>query len=150
MRGRVSGGLARFWTTGSAVLLLVIAAHVLTQPGFPLGLGVIRTTGPAGLWLTLAPAVAGLLGVALLRRPGRLGPELVLLYSGFWSLVVVGALPGVWNAKRAFCLSGLGFCIASQWIGRMAAIGVLSSFLLVAFWAWRRLVERGPATEPRA
>ncbi len=80
-RHRVTAGLARFWTAGSATLLLVIAIGILTQPDFPLGLGLIRTTGLAGLWVTLVPAVVGLVGVGLVRGSGRLVPGLVFLNS---------------------------------------------------------------------
>jgi hypothetical protein len=142
----LTGGLARFWITGTAILLLVVAVGILSQSGFPLGLGVIRTTGLAGLWVTLVPAVVGLTGVVLLRGSGRLGPGLVFAYSIFWSLVVGSGLPSVWNAKESFCLKGLGFCITSPWIGRTAAIGLLTSFLLVGRWAWRRLAERARTT----
>ncbi len=139
---RVTGALARFWATASAIFLLVIAVQILMQPSFPLGLGSIRTTGLAGLWVTLVPAVVGLAGVVLTRASSRLGPGLVVLYSLFWSVGVASALPTIWNAKTSFCLSGLGFCITSPWIGRMAAIGVLASFLLVGGWAYRTFVER--------
>ena len=144
---RVTEGLARLWTAGSATLLLVIAVGILTQPGFPLGLGPIRTTGLAGLWVTLVPAVVGLVGVVLLRGDGRLGPGLVLLYSVFWSVVVASALPSVWNAKKSLCLNGPGFCITGPWIGRMVAVGILTPFLLVGVWAWRRVAERGRKTD---
>jgi hypothetical protein len=144
---RVTGGLARLWVAGSAVFLLVVAAGILAQPGFPLGLGPIRTTGRAGLWLTLVPAAVGLAGVVLARGRGRLGPGLVFVYSAFWSLVLASGLPAVWNAKESLCLKGLGFCITSPWIGRLAALGVLTPFLLVGSWAWRRFVERGRTTD---
>jgi hypothetical protein len=146
MNGRpVAAALVRFWVTGTAILLLVVAVHIVSQPDFPLGLGWIRTTGPAGLWLTLVPALVGLAGVTLLRRPGRTGPTLVFLYSAFWSLTVAGALPGVWNAKRSFCLSSL--CITNPWVGRAAALGLLAPFLLVALWAWRRPAPGGRTTK---
>lgn len=139
---RVTGGLARLWTAGTATLLLVIAVGILTQPRFPLGLGPIRTTGLAGLWVTLVPAAVGLVGVVLIRGHGRFGPVLVLLYSAFWSVAVASALPSVWNAKKSFCLNGPGFCITSPWIGRVVALGILTPFVLVGGWAWRRLAER--------
>ena len=142
----VTGGLARFWITGTAILLFVVAVGILSQPGFPLGFGVIRTTGLAGLWMTLVPGLVGLSGVVLLRGTGRLGPGLVLVYSVFWSLIVGSGLPSVWNAKESFCLKGLGFCITSPWIGRAAAMILLTSFLLVVLWAWRRLAERASTT----
>jgi hypothetical protein len=145
-RHPLTGGLARFWITGTAILLLVVAVGILSQPGFPLGLGVIRTTGLAGLWVTLVPAAVGLTGVMLLRAPGWLGPGLVLVYSVFWSLVVGSGLPSVWNARESFCLTGLGFCITSPWIGRTAALGLLTSFLLVGLWAWQRLADRAGTT----
>lgn len=138
-RHRVCQALALFWSAGSGILLLGIALGILTQPTFPLSLGLIRTTGLAGLWATLLPAVVGLGGVVLLRRSYRLGAGLILIYSAFWVLLLASGLPLVWNAESSFCLDGLGVCITGPWLGRLAAMSLLTSFLLVGIWSWRVL-----------
>ena len=131
--------LALFWIAGTAIVLLVIALGVLTQPGFPLGLGLVRTTGLTGLWVTLVPAVVGLVGVVLVRRSSRFGGGLTLLYSGFWAVLVASGLPIVWNAKRSFCFEGLGVCIRGPWLGRLMVLGLLAPFILSGVWSWRAL-----------
>jgi hypothetical protein len=133
-------GLVTFWTIASSLPLLAIALGILTQPGFPLGLGIIRIRGLTGLWATLVPAVVGVAGVVLLhRRSRRVGAALILSYSGFWSVLLAGMLPVVWNAESSFCLRGLGMCITAAWLGRLAVLGLLTPFLLVCAWCWRTL-----------
>ena len=131
--------LAQWWIVASAVPLLVIAIGVLTQPDFPLGLGFIRTRGLAGLWATLFPAVVGVGGVLLLRWSDRVGAGLILVYSAFWSLLLVSILPLVWNAESSFCLRGLGVCITAAWLARLTVLGLLTPSLLVSVWSWRTL-----------
>jgi hypothetical protein len=125
------------WSLLTAILLLVIAIAVLTQPGFPLGLGHIRTTGLAGLWVTLVPAVVALAGLVLVGRRSRLGAGLLAAYSLFWTAVVASGLPLVWDAKRSFCLDSLGVCITSPWLGRLVMIALLAAFFLPGVWCWR-------------
>jgi hypothetical protein len=108
-------------------------------------LGIIRTTGLTGLWVTLLPAAVGLVGMILLKRARQTGLALVALYSAFWLAVGASALPTVWNAKRSFCLNGIGFCITSPWLGRIVALTLLTPFLLVALWSCRLLLGRGGA-----
>jgi hypothetical protein len=139
---RVARGLTVSWIQLTAILLLVIAFGILTQPGFPLGLGAVRTTGLTGLWVTLVPAVVALAGVVLLRRRIRLGAGLLAAYSLFGTAVVASSLPLVWNAKRSFCLDSLGVCITSPWLGRLAALALLAAFLLPGIWCWRALSGR--------
>jgi hypothetical protein len=144
---RVARVLTVSWSQLTAILLLVIAFGILTQPAFPLGLGVIRTTGLTGLWVTLVPAVAALAGVALSRRRIRVGAGLLGAYSLFWTIVVASSLPLVWNAKRSFCLDSLGVCITSPWLGRLAGLTLLAAFLLPGIWCWRVLSGREASHE---
>jgi hypothetical protein len=148
---RMARGLAVSWTLGSAILLLGIALGILTQPGFPLGLGLIRTTGLAGLWVTLVPALVALAGVVLLQCRNRSAAGLLVTYSAFWSVVVASALPVVWNAKSSFCLNSLGVCITSPWLGRFTTLSLLAPFLFVSVWFWRVLGARdGPGRKINA
>jgi hypothetical protein len=95
---RIAQGLAVSWSLLTAILLLGITVGILTQPGFPLGLGPIRTTGLAGLWVTLVPAVLAFAGVVLLGHRNRLAAGLLVTYSASWAAVVASGLPLVWNA----------------------------------------------------
>jgi len=134
---RIARALTVSWSLLTAVLLLGMTVGILTQPGFPLGLGPIRTTGLAGLWVTLVPAVVSVAGVALLRHRGRLAGGLLAAYSLFWAAVVAGGLPLVWNARSSFCLNSLGVCITSPWLGRLATMAILTAFVLAGAWSWR-------------
>ncbi len=144
----VRRALVRAWIVLTALPLLGITAGILAEPGFPLGLGIIRTRGLTGLWFSLLPAVVGLAGVVLLGRPGRAGPALTLAYSAFWVVVLAGMLPMVWNAESSFCLRGLGVCITAAWIGRLIVLSLLSVFVGVSTWSVRRArtMPDAPAT----
>jgi hypothetical protein len=141
----LSGGRIITWAAGiifvggSALFLLGVSAAILQDRNFPLNFGLIRTIGRAGLWITLLPALAGLAGLALLRRSRSIGASLVGLYSLFWAVVAASGLPGIWNASRSFCLQGLNLCITSPWLGRLLLIAIAASFLGVAAWSWRQI-----------
>lgn len=141
-RRKLATGLARvlaeLFLSTTVGLLVVIALQIFAQPGFPLDLGCIRTTGRTGLSVTLVPAIVGMIGLAQLRRRRPAGPWLVAAYSGFWAAVILGGLPGVWNAKQSFCLEGLNFCIVSPWIARLTVLALATPFLLSAGWALRQ------------
>ena len=134
--------LAVSWSLFTAVWLVVIAVGILTKPGFPLGLGPLRTTGLDGLWLTLLPASLAIGGALLFESRNRLAAGLLVTYSVFWAAVVASALPFVWNARSSFCLSGLGACITSPWLGRLATMALLSAFALAGLWFGRVLSGR--------
>lgn len=134
---RIAKALAVSWSLLTAILLLGMTVGILTQPGFPLGLGPIRTTGLAGLWVTLVPAVVAVAGVVLLRHRSRLAGGLLAAYSLFWTVVVAGGLPLVWNARSSFCLNSLGVCITSPWLGRLATMAILTAFVVTGAWSWR-------------
>jgi hypothetical protein len=131
--------LALGWSVTSAVPLLAIALGILTQPDFPLGLGIIRTRGLMGLWATLFPGIIGVAGVVLFRWSNRVGSGLILVYSAFWSLLLASILPTVWNAESSFCLQGLGVCITAAWLARLTVLGLLTPFFLVCVWSWHTL-----------
>jgi hypothetical protein len=137
--GAVRRALVSTWIVVSALPLLGIALGILTEPGFPLGLGLIRTRGLAGLWVSLLPAVVGVAGVVLFSWSRRVGAGLILAYSAFWTVLLAGMLPVVWNAESSFCLRGLGVCITAAWLGRLVVLALLAAFLGVAGWSWRRV-----------
>lgn len=138
MKWRVA--LVLVWTLASLVVLFVIAVLILRQPNFPLTLGLIRTVGRSGLWVTLLPAISGLFALCLLFIRRRLGAKLLGVYSAFWLGVWLSALPTVWNARRSFCLHN--FCITTPWLGRLTVFALSVPFLLVTLWSRHEVVRR--------
>lgn len=132
--------LGFFWIVLTILLFLGLSVLVFVTPRFPLAIGVLRTTGRTGLWITLLPALAGLAGVFLWRR-ARLGAGLLAAYSSFWCLAVLSGLPYVWNAKRSFCIRT--FCITTPWLGRLTVLALAVPFLLAAIWAGRSASQSG-------
>jgi hypothetical protein len=137
--GGVRRALVRAWIVATTLPLLGITLGVLMEPGFPLGLGVIRTRGLTGLWVSLLPAVVGLAGVVLLGRSRRMAAGLILAYSVFWVVLLAGMLPVVWNVESSFCLRGLGVCITAAWLGRLIVLALLATFVVVSTWSLRRV-----------
>ncbi len=141
MRAKAWRAVAISWCFVSALPLLAITLGILTEPGFPLGLGVIRTRGLTGLWVTLLPAAGGIGGALLVRKWSRVGAGLIVAYSGFWAVLLACMLPVVWNAESSFCLQGLGVCITAAWLARLTILGLTMLFLLTAGWAVRAFMH---------
>jgi len=98
------------WTSFTVVLLGVISAMIILEPGFPLGLGWIHTRGLAGLWITIPSALLALAGLVLLQTGRNAGAWLLLIYSSLWSLMLVPAmlreLPTIVRHPIAHCANG--------------------------------------------
>ena len=133
---KVSAGtlLALFWICVTVILFFGLSVAVFVKPDFPLAIGVFRTVGRSGLWVTLLPTLMVVIGLILWRR-GRFGPRFIAAYNVFWFIALLSALPYVWNAKRSFCLRT--FCITTPWVGRLTVLGLSVPFLLAAIWAAR-------------
>lgn len=131
--------LGFFWIFATILLFLGLSVVVFVTPRFPLAIGVLRTTGWYGLWITLLPTLIGLAGVVLWRR-GKLGAWLVAAYSSFWFLTILSGLPVVWNAKRSFCIRT--FCITTPWLGRLTTLALAAPFLLAAIWAASQIASQ--------
>jgi hypothetical protein len=129
---RVWRVLALLWSSLTAFLLMGISFLILRDAKFPLNLGIINTTGRAGLWATLLPGLIGLVAVLLALWHSKIGVRLLGIYSLFWAVVVASGLPAVWNAKRSFCIRTL--CITTPWLGRLMVLALTAPFLLVALW----------------
>ncbi len=127
--------LVFLWTLASLIWLFIIAVLIFRQPNFPLNLGLIRTAGRTGLWITLLPALWGLAAVCLLFIRRKLGAKLLGIYSAFWVAILLSALPAVWNARHSFCIHT--FCITTPWLGRLTVFALAVPFLLVALWSLR-------------
>jgi hypothetical protein len=144
--GRIRRAFVGLYLSVTIGFLLVLSALILAQPKFPLSVGMVRTTGRAGLLVSLLPALLGGGGLVLLRSRRKAGALLVAAYSVFWAVVFLAGLPQVWNARQSFCLKGLGFCITSPWIARLTVFAIAAVFLLCAWWALGR-VFAPPARE---
>ncbi|HEX9164213.1 MAG TPA: hypothetical protein VF980_21095 [Thermoanaerobaculia bacterium] len=130
---RLAVAAAMLWTTATIVMLIVISVLAAIQPRFPLNLGMIRTTGRAGLFVTLLPVAIGVAGMALYFTSARTrGAALLVGYSTLWASVMLSGLPAVWNARRSFCLKGLNFCIISPWVARLTVFAIALPFLAAA------------------
>ncbi len=132
--------LGFFWIILTILLFLGLSVLVFATPRFPLAIGLLRTTGRSGLWITFLPTLVALAGVILWRR-GRLGAWLLTAYSSFWCLGMLSGLPYVWNAKQSFCIRT--FCITTPWLGRLTVLALAAPFLLAAIWAGRKVSQSG-------
>jgi hypothetical protein len=132
--------LGFFWIALSILLFLGLSVDVFLTPRFPLAIGLLRTTGRSGLWITLLPTLVAVAGVFLWRK-AKLGAGLLTAYSSFWFLTMLSGLPYVWNAKQSFCIRT--FCITTPWLGRLMVMALATPFLLAAIWAGRTAVKFG-------
>jgi len=132
--------LVFLWTLASFIWLFIIAILIFHQPNFPLNLGLVRTTGRTGLWITLLPALWGMLAVCLLFIRRKLGAKLLGIYSAFWMGILLSALPVVWHARHSFCIRN-AFCITTPWVGRLTVLAFAVPFLLVALWSYREAIR---------
>jgi hypothetical protein len=138
---RVYRWFVLLWSAFTAVYLLIISVLIVRDARFPLNLGLIRTTGRAGLWVTLLPGVVGVLALVLILLRARLGALLLGAYSLFWTVVLACTLPAVWNARSSFCTQTM--CIRTPWIARLLVLVLATPFVLAALWA-RGEAARGP------
>jgi hypothetical protein len=137
----VRRALVWLFISATIVFLLVLAVLIVVQTAFPLNIGVIRTTGRAGLFVSLLPALVATVSLVLLRYKRATGAVLVAAYSAFWAVVFLGGLPQVWNARQSFCLKGLNFCIVSPWVARLTVLAIVIPFLLSAWWVLRQAFD---------
>jgi hypothetical protein len=148
VRSEIVRWSALLWLAVSTIYLLVLSVLMCADARFPLNLGAIRTTGRTGLWVTLAPAIAGCLAFVLVLLRTRAGAIVLGAYCGFWIAVLACGLPWVWNARETFCTRTL--CIRTPWIGRILVFGLMTPFAIVAAWAkheFARLRQTGLSAE---
>jgi hypothetical protein len=128
--------LAVLWTIFTVISLGVITVMIVKQPAFPLGLGSIRTSGLAGLWITLPSILLAIVGLVLLTTRPRIGSRVLFLYSGLWTLTlvpgVVAMLPTIVRHPLAYCADGrctpwvitvsitIAFALATAWYAHQA------------------------------
>ncbi len=144
---RIGRWSALVWLAGSSIYLLALSVVIWGNPHFPLKLGVIKTTGRTGLWLTLVPALAGFLAFFLLLVRSRAGAMVLGVYCAFWIAVLAGVLPFVWNARQSFCTQTM--CIRTPWIGRLLVFGLMTPFAIVGLWARREFARLRQTALPK-
>jgi hypothetical protein len=131
--GRLGASLTALWVAAMTVLLLVGMAAGFRYPDLPIHLGALKASGYWAVCATAIPAVCGvwaLLGL-LQNRPAT--PFLLLAFSVYWIVVLVGAL-----LEAAWRLPAQGWGHATPWIWliRIVTFGVLVACpALVARWA---------------
>jgi hypothetical protein len=133
--------LALFWIIVTILFFLGSSVAVFRTPRFPLAIGMVRTSGRSGLWITLVPALVGVVGVLFWTRR-KLRAALLLAYSSFWSLWMLSNLPMVWNAKQSFCIRN--FCIVTPWTARLSVMALATPFVLAAVSTGRATFRSRP------
>jgi hypothetical protein len=134
---RISTTLVLLWIVPGLALLYILGGMILGKLDFHLGLGLINTSGRAGLLFTVVPALLGTAAVLLLFRRPVLGARLLTIYCAFWFLNFLGGLIHNWNE---IMMSG---GIFNGPVGMRIGVGLmlvsfLGSFLLCGVWGWRR------------
>jgi len=146
VRSQVARWSALLWLAISTTYLLIVSVLIFGDARFPLTLGAIRATGRTGLWITLVPAIAGLLAFFLVVFRIRTGAIVLGAYCWFWVAVLASVLPWVWNARESFCTHTM--CIRTPWIGRLLVLGLVTPFVIVAIWAKHEFARLGKRTQP--
>lgn len=134
---RISTALVLLWVVPGILLLYITAGMILGKPGYHLGLGMIQTKGLAGLLFTLLPALWGTAALLLLFRRPALGARILTIYCLFWFCNFLGGLIHNWD--EIMLTGGVfnGPVPVRIGVGLMI-VAFLSSFLLCAWWSWRR------------
>jgi hypothetical protein len=127
--------LTVLWTTFTVVFLGVITVVIVKEPAFSLGLGLIRTIGLAGLWITVPSILLGTAGLAMLMTRRAIGARVLLLYSFIWTLILLpgmlSRLPAIVRHPIAYCTSGT----CTPWIIKVA---ITLAFVLSTVWYARQ------------
>ena len=135
IRDRFLLAFAVLWTIFTVVWLGVITAMILREPAFQLGLGLIRTRGLAGLWVTVPSILLGIAGLILLKTRRTIGTRLLLFYSVVWTLTLV---PGMLSELPAIVRHPLAYCASGTCIPWGIKVSITVAFALSAFWYARR------------
>src|SRR5579884_3536199 len=130
------------WLSVTIVLLLIASAAALRDPGLLIHIGLVEATGLAAVCATAIPAIGGVAALVGLFQRRASGPVLLLLYSLFWLVVLVGGmLAGAWRLGVA----GMADTARHTWlVGGVMFATMLSGFLVLVFWSFRHLARGGP------
>ena len=135
IRDRFLLAFAVLWTIFTVVWLGVITAMIVREPAFQLGLGLIRTRGLAGLWVTVPSILLGIAGLILLKTRRTIGTRLLLFYSVVWTLTLV---PGMLSELPAIVRHPLAYCASGTCTPWVIKVSITVAFALSAFWYARR------------
>jgi hypothetical protein len=127
--------LAVLWTAFTVVTLGVITAMIVTEPAFPLGLGVIRTRGLAGLWITVPSILLGIVGLLLLAKRRTIAARFLLLYSVVWTITLV---PGMLSELPTIVRHPLAYCANGTCMPWVIKVGITLAFFLSSVWYARQ------------
>lgn len=125
------------WVVATSALLLGASSGALRNPSLPIQFGWIHSTGAAALWEIVLPGLCGVAAaVALLQK--RAGASLlVLVYSLYWLLLLLGGL-----AQAAFHTTNhaLARIPLHTWVtGSAIFLTMTAAFFLALLWAVARL-----------
>ncbi len=131
--GRLGASLTALWVTAMTVLLLSGMAAGFRYPRLPIHLGLIHASGFWAVCATAIPAICGLWALLGLLQNRPATPFLLLVFSAYWIVNLVGAL-----LEAAWLLPAQGWDDATPWIWfiRVVTFVVLVACpALVARWA---------------
>ncbi|HKH99728.1 MAG TPA: hypothetical protein VJ999_11525 [Candidatus Sulfotelmatobacter sp.] len=135
VRDRIFLALAVFWTAFTVVWLGVITAMIFNDPAFQLGLGLVRTQGLAGLWVTVPSILVGIAGLILLLTRRTIGTRLLLLYSAVWTITL---FPGMLSELPAIVRHPLAYCTSKTCMPWVIKVAITVAFALSALWYARQ------------
>jgi hypothetical protein len=135
LKGRVFLALAVFWTIFTVVTLSVITTLMFMEPGFPLGLGWIRTRGLVGLWITLPSILLGVAGLILLTMHRTIGVRVLLSYSFLRTLML---LPGILSELPTIVRHPLAYCANGTCTPWVITASITIAFVLSTIWYARQ------------
>lgn len=132
------------WVGATVVLLLLGAAASLRDPSLPIHIGLLDAPGLTAVFGTTLPAVCGIAALMGIFQQRASAPILLLLYSLFWLVTLVG---GMFAAAWEVGAEGLARVTGHTWIvGGIMFLVMISCFLVLAVWAFRELAARSPET----
>jgi hypothetical protein len=135
MGDRICLTLAALWTASTVVSLAVITVVIVKEPAFPLGLGLIRTQGLSGLWITVPSISLGTAGLILLTTRRTIGARVLLFYSFLWSLVL---LPGMLSRLPAIVRHPIAYCTSGTCTPWVIKVAITVAFILSTAWYARQ------------
>jgi hypothetical protein len=139
LKDRVFLALAALWTIFTVVTFGVISTLMFREPGFPLGLGWIRTRGLAGLWIMVPSILLGVTGLILLTTRRTIGARVLLFYSSLWSLILLppmlAEMPTIVRHPLAYCANGT----CTPWV---ITASITVAFVLSTIWYARQSYSR--------